>query len=301
MQGKLILSLGLLGLVNGQQLPPQPAMAPERRDICLVNCGEGWCCVSGQKCIAGPSKDFSTPYGCEDEILGFHTTWEAYRGDFKEWTSTTWVHGDHEPTPSPTSTPAPPPPVISESTTTTTRHPVVTTPSVWYPPPPPPPPAPSSGSSGEEHSSTTVIASYPAHEPEPEPESPMYPVYPSSTESAPVYIETSYPSYPEGSSSSCSCSCSCSTPAIISYPAASPSISYSNSTTSLQASPPPPPPTPSSGTIKSTFCCLPTYLPTWLRPQYYLLCLTTPDHHCCTLFLVFTIFLFLLFCNIILS
>ncbi|KAM7198604.1 hypothetical protein V8F20_006134 [Naviculisporaceae sp. PSN 640] len=197
MQGRLLFSLGLLSLANCQQ--QQPAMALERRDICLVSCGEGWCCVSGQKCVAGPSKDFSTPYGCEDEILGFHTTWEAYRGDFKEWTSTTYI-------PKPEPTPAEPPADIISRSTTTTTYDVVVTPSLAPPHPPPP-----HYSASSEAASTTAIVSYPVDEPE---------TSSSSMSSSPAYIETSYPSYPESSSS----------PSIITY-----STSYSNSTTSLQA------------------------------------------------------------------
>ncbi|KAM7218179.1 hypothetical protein V8F06_006470 [Rhypophila decipiens] len=192
MQARLILSLGLLALVNAQQ--QQPAMALEDRDICLVSCGEGWCCVSGQKCIAGPLEGVDTPYGCEDEILGFHTTWGAYRGDGKEWPdrpSTTYTKP---------SEPTNPPPAPVESRYTSTTHPVV----VFTPPGPPPPhPVPSS--------STTSVLTYPVHEPES-----YSTVTPSSTSTPPIYIETTY-------------SESSSITTISSY-----SVSYSNSTASFQ-------------------------------------------------------------------
>ncbi|KAK4206234.1 hypothetical protein QBC37DRAFT_435243 [Rhypophila decipiens] len=193
MQGRLILSLGLLGLVNAQQ--QQPAMALEDRDICLVSCGEGWCCVSGQKCIAGPLEGVDTPYGCEDEILGFHTTWGAYRGDGKEWPdrpSTTYT----KPSESTNTLPAP-----VESRYTPTTHPVVI-----YTPPAPPPRPPAAHSS-----STTSIITYPVHEPES-----YSTVTPSSTSTPPIYIETTY-------------SESSSITTISSY-----SVSYSNSTASFQ-------------------------------------------------------------------
>ncbi|KAM7198173.1 hypothetical protein V8F33_005231 [Rhypophila sp. PSN 637] len=195
MQGRLILSLGLLGLVNAQQ--QQPAMALEDRDICLVSCGEGWCCVSGQKCIAGPLEGVDTPYGCEDEILGFHTTWGAYRGDGKEWPdrpSTTYTKP---------SEPTSPPPAPVESRYTPTTRPVV----IYTPPAPPPPPHPVPSSS------TTSVITYPVHEPES-----YSKVTPSSTSTPPIYIETTY-------------SESSSVTTISSY-----SVSYSNSTASFQES-----------------------------------------------------------------
>lgn len=196
MQGKLLLSLGLLGLgVNAQQ-EQQPAMAVDidRRDICLVSCGEGWCCVSGQKCIAGPSDDFDTPYGCEDELLGFHTTWEAYRGDFKEFTTTkTTATPDvnvNKPTPEPQpdTEPTDAVPVISRSTIGTSAVPPVVYPTTTT--------TTTATTESVPESTSSAVVSYPVDEPE---SSYTTILSSASTSSHPGYVETSYP-IPESSS-----------------------------------------------------------------------------------------------------
>jgi len=53
----------------------QPAnLLDPRQNLCPVPCGEGWCCLTGTKCIPGKS-DPSVKYDCDDELLA--TTWPA--------------------------------------------------------------------------------------------------------------------------------------------------------------------------------------------------------------------------------